>query len=55
MLIMWLTLVAYYILLEPQHEVSINVVFATRKGSDLPALTRSLIRDFASRLIFYDC
>ena len=35
---------------EPRHEISKNVVFATSKGSDQPAHTRSLIRAFASRL-----
>ena len=32
------------------HEISNNVECATSKGSDKPAHTRSLIRDFASRL-----
>ena len=36
--------------LEPQHEISNNVVCATSKGSDQPAHTRSLIRAFGSRL-----
>ena len=35
---------------EPRHEISNNVVCATRKASDQPAHTRSLIRAFASRL-----
>ena len=35
---------------EPGHEISNNVVYATSKGSDQPAHTRSLIRAFASRL-----
>ena len=35
---------------EPRHEISINVVCATSKGSDQPAHTRRLIRAFASRL-----
>ena len=35
---------------EPQHEISNNVVCATRKGSDQPAHARSLIRAFAVRL-----
>ena len=35
---------------EPRHEISENMVCATRKGSDQPAHTRSLIRAFASRL-----
>ena len=35
---------------EPVHEISNNVVYATSKGSDQPAHTRSLIRAFASRL-----
>ena len=33
---------------EPRHEISNNVVCATRKASDQPAHTRSLIRAFAS-------
>ena len=39
-----------YILFEPVHEISNNVVCATSKASDQPAHTRSLIRAFASRL-----
>ena len=35
---------------EPQHEISNNVAYATSKGSDHPAHTRSLIKAFASRL-----
>ena len=35
---------------EPQHEISNNVVCATSKASDQPALMRSLIRAFASCL-----
>ena len=35
---------------EPVHEIPNNVVCATSKASDQPAHTRSLIRDFASRL-----
>ena len=35
---------------EPWHEISDNVVCATSKASDQPALTPSLIRAFASRL-----
>ena len=35
---------------EPQHGISKNVVYATSKGSDQPAHTRSLIRAFASCL-----
>ena len=38
------------ILNEPVNEKSNNVVCATRKASDQPAHTRSLIRAFASRL-----
>ena len=34
------------IYVEPEHEISNNVVYATSKASD----TRSLIRAFASRL-----
>ena len=37
-------------IIEPVHEISNNVVFATSKASDQPAHTRSLIRAFASRL-----
>ena len=39
-----------YILFEPVHGISDNVVCATSKASDQPAHTRSLIRAFASRL-----
>ena len=35
---------------EPCHEISINVVCATSKGSGQPVHTNSLIRVFASRL-----
>ena len=35
---------------EPVHEISNNVVCVTSKASDQPVHTRSLIRDFASRL-----
>ena len=35
---------------EPRHEISINVVSASSKGSDQSARMRSLIRAFASRL-----
>ena len=35
---------------EPRYEISNNVVCASRKVSDQPAHTRSLIRAFASRL-----
>ena len=34
---------------EPVHEISNNVVCATRKDSDQPAHTRILIRAFACR------
>ena len=37
-------------IIEPQHEISNNVVCATGKPSDQPAHTRSLIRAFACRL-----
>ena len=37
-------------IIEPVHETSNNVVCATSKASDQPAHTRSLIREFASRL-----
>ena len=39
-----------FILYEPWHGFSKNVVWATSKASDQPAHTRSLIRAFASRL-----
>ena len=35
-------------IIEPQHEISNNVVCATSKASDQPAHMRSLIRAFAS-------
>ena len=35
---------------EPVHEISNNVLCATRKASDQPAHMRSLIRAFAGRL-----
>ena len=35
---------------EPRHGISNNVVCATSKASDQPALMHSLIRDFASLL-----
>ena len=35
---------------EPVHEISNNIVYATRKDSDQPAHTLSLIRAFASSL-----
>ena len=37
-------------MIEPVHEISNNVVYATSKASDQPANTSSLIRAFASRL-----
>ena len=43
------------IIIEPQHEISNNVVCATSKASDQPAHTRSLIRDFASHLNILEC
>ena len=39
-----------YIIIEPVHEISNNVVYVTSKASDQPAHRRSLIRAFASRL-----
>ena len=39
-----------YIIIEPMHEISNDVVCATSKGSDQPVHTRSLIRAFASHL-----
>ena len=38
------------LIIELQHEISNNVVCATNKVSDQPALTRSLIRAFATSL-----
>ena len=40
----------YNYIIEPRHEISNNVVYATSKASDQPAHMRSLIRAFASRL-----
>ena len=40
----------FYVLNEPVHEISNNLVSASSKGSDQPAHTRSLIKAFASRL-----
>ena len=37
-------------IIEPRHEISNNVVCATRKGTDQPVHTNSLIRTFASHL-----
>ena len=37
-------------IIEPRHEISNNVVYATSKGSDQPAHTGSLMRAFASLL-----
>ena len=45
-----LALISMYIIIEPVHEISNNVVCATSKASDQPAHTRSLIRAFACRL-----
>ena len=45
-----LTLLAGFVLFEPVHEISNNVVCATSKASDQPVHMRSLIRAFASRL-----
>ena len=39
-----------FLLYEPVHEISNNVVCATSKASDQPAHRRSLIGAFASRL-----
>ena len=38
------------IIIEPRHEFSNNMVCATKKGSDQPVHTRSLIRAYARRL-----
>ena len=40
----------WYVVFEPWHELSNNVVCATSKGSYQPAHTRILTRAFASRL-----
>ena len=34
-------------IIEPWHEISINVIYTTSNGSDQPAYTRTLIRAFA--------
>ena len=39
-----------YNIIEPVHEISNNVVCATSKVSNQPAIMRSLIRAFVSRL-----
>ena len=39
-----------FVIIEPQYEISNNVVCATSKASDQPAHTHNLIRAFASRL-----
>ena len=44
-----------YILYEPRHEISNNVVCGTSKVSDQPAQKRSLIRAFASLLSKLHC
>ena len=44
------TIVRFCFSYEPVNEISNNVVCATRKASDQPAHTRSLIRAFASCL-----
>ena len=43
-------LLLHYYIIEPQHEISNNVVCATGKGTGQPVHTRSLTRAFASRL-----
>ena len=40
-----------FVINEPVHEISNNVVGANSKASDQPAHTRNLIRAFASGLI----
>ena len=40
-----------FIINDPVHEISNNVVCATSKGSDQHAHTHSLIRAFASRFV----
>ena len=46
----YVCILCHFIIYEPQHEISNNVVCATSNASDQPAHTRSLIRAFASRL-----
>ena len=46
---------AKFIITEPWHKISNNVVCATRKASDQPAHTRSLIRASASRMNILEC
>ena len=40
----------FFVMTEPQHEISNNVVSGTSKGSDQSVHTHSLIRAFASGL-----
>ena len=40
-----------YVIIQPRHEISKTVLYATSKRSDQPSHTRSLIRAFPSRLI----
>ena len=42
--------ILFFVIIEPVHEISNNMVCATSKASDQPAHSRSLIRAFASRL-----
>ena len=44
------TYILFHLPIEPVHENSNHVVFATSKASNQPAHKRSLIRAFASRL-----
>ena len=47
---MWFEACNVLIIIEPWHEISNNVVYATSTASDQPAHTHSLIRAFASPL-----
>ena len=46
----WMDRLIYNLIIEPRHDIPINVVCATSKASDQPAHTRSLIRAFAGHL-----
>ena len=44
------TKILCWVIYEPRHQISNNVVCATSKGSDKPAHMRSLVRAFANGL-----
>ena len=44
-----------YLIYEPVHEISNNVVCETSKVSDQPVHKRSLIKPLLDALVFYDC